>query len=93
MNDYIIINDNNVHESLFKYIINNNIQVNVYEDIQDVYVRMIQGGFCFTLNRDILVDILTDIVYVLNPMPDNRQKIFDVLSQDDIDDDIHDDLM
>ena len=85
------INETNVHETVFKYIQNNNIQVNTYEDMQNVYLGIIQSGCYFILNRDILVDILTDITFILNPTPDNRQKVIDILSQGDINDD--DDVM
>jgi hypothetical protein len=73
---------------LSSFINNHSLQVQTYEDILDVYLSMIRGRYVFTIDRDLLSDMLSDMVYCLNPGDEmNRIRVLDSLVQEDDDED------
>ena len=50
----MIVNINNCHETIINYIEENNIEINNYEDMKNVYVTMIGDHYYFVLERDLI---------------------------------------
>ena len=49
--------------------------MNEVDDIMNVYLSMLRDGYCFVLNREIMLACLVDITYVLNPTNDNMEIV------------------
>jgi hypothetical protein len=78
----------NFASTVSSFINNHSLQVQTYEDILDVYLSMIRGRYVFTIDRDLLSDMLSDMVYCLNPGDEmNRIRVLDSLVQEDDDED------
>ena len=58
--------------------------VETFDDIQDVYLSMLRGRYFFTIERDLIMDMLSDLVYYLNPSDEmNRIRVVDSITPDD----------
>ena len=72
MNEF---NDNNIkvtiencHSHILYFIKNNNIEINNYEeDMKETYLKMLKNNYIFLINKELLSEIMIDIVYRLSP--------------------------
>ena len=88
----MIVNINNCHETIINYIEENNIEINNYEDMKNVYVTMIGDHYYFVLERDLISDILIDLTYLFLPTPINRGRVIGTIDIEDDDNDTDDDI-
>ena len=85
----------NLHEVIPEYIHGNNIIVQNYDDMKEVYLGMLRDRYLFTIDRDILAHSLIDLTYMFAPGDDvNKDNVLDTISleEDDDDDDDEDDI-
>jgi hypothetical protein len=82
----------NFASSISTFINTHSRNVQTYEDILDVYLSMVRGRYVFTIERELLSDMLADMVYCLNPGDEiNRVRVLHSLIQDDDEDEDDDD--
>ena len=84
----MIVNKDNFHEAVLSYIEENGININNYDDTKEVYTRMLRQHYYFTIDRDLISDILVDITYMLSPTNINKGRVIETIDieEDDIDD-------
>tara|TARA_B100001013_G_scaffold169283_1_gene101522 strand:- start:130 stop:528 length:399 start_codon:yes stop_codon:yes gene_type:complete len=76
----------NLHEVIPEYIHGNNIIVQNYDDMKEVYLGMIRDRHLFTIDRDILVHSLIDLTYMFAPGDDvNKDNVLDTITLEDED--------
>ena len=87
--DLKIVKQETVYETIHFYVRQSEISVTNYEDMIDVILTMIKGGYCFLMDREILRDTLETLVFMYEPNDDmNRDRvILQLLDIDDDDDD------
>ena len=89
----MIVNINNCHETIINYIEENNIEINNYEDMKNLYVTMIGDHYYFVLERDLISDILVDLTFVFSSTAINRGRVLGTIDvEDDNDTDDDDDI-
>lgn len=71
----VLIKEDNLHQNVYEYIQTKSINVTTEEHIFDVYMAMIKDGYCFVIDRDIVISCLIDILYVLSPTNDNKELV------------------
>jgi len=77
-----------LYETIHSFITTNEIKVDDYEGMVEVILRMIKGGYCFTMDRDILRDAMECLTYMYAPTDDmNKDRVVQQLCDDDDDDD------
>ena len=82
----------NLHEVIPEYIHGNNIIVQNYDDMKEVFLGMLRDRYLFTIDRDILAHSLIDLTYIFAPGDDvNKDNVLDTISLEDDDDDDDDD--
>ena len=57
----------NVHETILKFISDNDVTVTEYEHMKECVLRMIRERYIFNIGRDRLRDAMEDLTYILNP--------------------------
>ena len=78
----------NLHEVIPEYIHGNNIIVQNYDDMKEVFLGMLRDRYLFTIDRDILAHSLIDLTYIFAPGDDvNKDNVLDTISLEDDDDD------
>ena len=78
----------NLHEVIPEYIHGNNIIVQNYDDMKEVYLGMIRDRHLFTIDRDILVHSLIDLTYMFATGDDvNKDNVLDSITLEDEDED------
>jgi len=88
----IQITAENIHELLPKYIEDNDITINDIENMIETYIKMVKSHYLFTIDRDLLKDILVDLTYMYSPNDDsNKDRVMYHLVGSDSDDDDSDD--
>ena len=81
------VTPDNFATSMLSFIQKNNMIVDEYDDIQNVYLAMLRSRYIFTFDRELLHDMLTDLVYYLKPGSDiNRDRVIESISDIDEDD-------
>ena len=87
----------NLHEVIPEYIHGNNIIIQNYEDMKEVFLGMIRDRHLFTIDRDILAHSLIDLTYMFAPVDDvNKDNVLDTITledEDEGDDEEDDDSM
>ena len=74
----------NLHELIPEYIHNNKTIIQNYDDMKEVYLSMLRDRYLFTLDRDILVNCLTDLTYMFAPGDDlNKDAVLELLDYGD----------
>ena len=82
------VNADNIHTILPKYIEENNIKITDIDSMIETYMHMVKENFLFTLDRDLLKDILVDLTYMYAPNDDsNKDRVLYHLVGSDSDDD------
>ena len=81
----------NLHELIPEYIHNNKTIIQNYDDMKEVYLSMLRDRYLFTLDRDILVNCLTDLTYMFAPGDDlNKDAVLELLDYGDDEDEDED---
>ena len=81
----------NLHELIPEYIHNNKTIIQNYDDMKEVYLSMLRDRYLFTLDRDILVNCLTDLTYMFAPGDDlNKDAVLELLDYGDDEEDDED---
>ena len=92
INDLKMVVQDELHKKIVDFINNNNVIIGTYEDMIEMILTMIRGGYCFNVDRERLRDAMEDITYMCCPEDDmNRDRIVQGLEyegEDDTDDDI-----
>ena len=77
-----------IHEKIPEYIHGNNVIIQNYDDMKEVYLSMLRDRYLFTIDRDILVHSLIDITYMFAPGDDvNKDNVLDTITLEDEDED------
>ena len=88
MNKLKVVKDDLLHESVIKYIEDNEVVIGEYEDMKKMILGMIADGYMFNMERDRLRDAMEDITFMLNPNDDiNKDRVSRGLEYDDEDSD------
>jgi len=82
----------NVHQTIMKFISDNDITVTEYEHMKECILRMIRERYIFNMGRDRLRDAMEDLTYILNPDDEiNKDRVNKGLEYEYSDDEISDD--
>ena len=83
----VVVRSDNLHQNVYEYIQTKEMEVKEVDDIVNVYLSMLRDGYCFVVDREVLMACLVDITYVLNPSNDNMEIVKLNMVGDDDDDD------
>ena len=83
----VVVRSDNLHQNVYEYIQTKEMEVKEVDDIVNVYLSMLRDGYCFVVDREVLMACLVDITYVLNPSNDNMEIVKLNMVGDDEDDD------
>ena len=85
-NEITILTTENVHSEIIKYISENRIYINSYDDMIQVILKMIENKYMFTFDKNLLRSIMEDLTYMYNPNDDiNKDRIIELLEDTDTD--------
>ena len=83
-NEITILTTENVHSEIIKYISENRIYINSYDDMIQVILKMIENKYMFTFDKNLLRSIMEDLTYMYNPNDDiNKDRIMELLEDSD----------
>jgi len=86
--EIVQVNADNIHTILPKYIKDNDIKITDIDSMIETYMNMVKENFLFTLDRDLLKDIIVDLTYMYSPNDDsNKDRVLYHLVGSDSDDD------
>ena len=84
MKDIKVISIDDLHNSITAFINNSKTIIGDYEDMKDLILGMIKGGYMFNMDRDRLRDAMEDITFMLCPDDDaNKDRVERGLEYDD----------
>ena len=84
MKDIQVISIDELHNSITSFINNSKTIIGDYEDMKDLILGMIKGGYMFNMDRDRLRDAMEDITFMLCPDDDaNKDRVERGLEWDD----------
>ena len=84
MKDIQVISIDELHNSITSFINNSKAIIGDYEDMKDLILSMIKGGYMFNMDRDRLRDAMEDITFMLCPDDDaNKDRVERGLEYDD----------
>ena len=84
MKDIQVISIDELHNSITSFIDNSKTIIGDYEDMKDLILGMIKGGYMFNMDRDRLRDAMEDITFMLCPDDDaNKDRVERGLEYDD----------
>ena len=93
MKDIQVISIDELHNSITSFIDNSKTIIGDYEDMKDLILGMIKGGYMFNMDRDRLRDAMEDITFMLCPDDDaNQDRVERGLEYEDSDDEIDDEI-
>ena len=93
MKELKVITIDELHSSIRSFIVDSEKVIGDYEDMKDLILTMIRGGYMFNMDRDRLRDAMEDITFMLCPDDDaNQDRVERGLEyeDDEIDDEIED---
>ena len=67
MEELKIVTVDNLHQSIVSFQKDNEIVISEYEDMKSMVLKMISGGYCFSVDRDRLRDAMEDITFMILP--------------------------
>jgi len=74
----------NYHETIPKYITENEIIISEYDDMTNCVLQMIREGYCFNMDKNLLRGFLEDLTYMFSPNDDkNKDRIVNMLEESD----------
>tara|TARA_B110000858_G_C17751643_1_gene449982 strand:- start:400 stop:711 length:312 start_codon:yes stop_codon:yes gene_type:complete len=82
-----LVNELNFNEQIINFINNNAININTYDDMKNLYLKMLENNFSFILNHELKLHMLIELTYTMCPGEENRNNVLECL---DIDSDVED---
>ena len=71
-----IVSVENMHESIIRFIQENNIIIGEYDDMKECILKMIRARYFFNMDRDRLRDAMEDITFAFCPEDDvNKDRV------------------
>jgi hypothetical protein len=86
-NNITIVKENEFINVMLNFIYNNNHNVTNYDDIKEIYVKMVENGYFFIINLELKIQLLHQLTYFLNNSQENRNNLYEILTLEDNDDD------
>tara|TARA_B100001094_G_scaffold325025_1_gene378658 strand:- start:6533 stop:6847 length:315 start_codon:yes stop_codon:yes gene_type:complete len=79
-NEFKLVTMENMHLIVPKYINDNELIINGYEDMVDVILTMIREKHIFNFDKNILRSFMEDLTYMYSPGDDlNKDRIINML--------------
>ena len=79
-----IIREDTLHETIIKFMEENEVKVGEYDNMKSMVLDMISKGHMFNMERDRLRDAMEDITFMINPNDDvNKDRVSRGLEYDD----------
>tara|TARA_Y100000389_G_C17446966_1_gene512224 strand:- start:1582 stop:2088 length:507 start_codon:yes stop_codon:yes gene_type:complete len=73
----------NLYETIHSFVESNKVIIEDYEGMVNLIIRMIKGGHCFTMDRDILRDAMESLTYMYAPSDDmNKDRLINQFVDD-----------
>ena len=94
MSELKLVSLDNAHLEIPKYITENNLTIETYENMMDVVLSMIRDRYFFNMDKNILRGCLEDLTYMYSSEDDvNKDRVVAMLepSDDEDEDDEEDD--
>lgn len=92
MSELKLVTLDNAHLEIPKYITENNLTIETYENMMDVVLSMIRDRFFFNMDKNILRGCLEDLTYMYSSEDDvNKDRVVAMLEPSDDEDDEEDD--
>jgi len=92
MSELKLVTLDNAHLEIHKYITENNLTIETYENMMDVVLSMIRDRFFFNMDKNILRGCLEDLTYMYSSEDDvNKDRVVAMLEPSDDEDDEEDD--
>ena len=92
MSELKLVTLDNAHLEIPKYITENNLTIETYENMMDVVLSMIRDRFFFNMDKNILRGCLEDLTYMYSSEDDvNKDRVVAMLEPSDDEDDDEDD--
>jgi len=85
LNKYTLVTVNNYHELIPEYISRNNCDINDYEDMKKIIMRMISEGYCFNMDKNLLRGYIEDFTYMFNNDDENYKRVAYILEEEELD--------
>jgi hypothetical protein len=92
-NNIILINEANFHDHVIDFINQRHMEVNDYEDMKRVYVKMLESNYFFVFNHELKIHMLIDLTYSLSQIQENRENVLECLDIHDQDSDSDDETI
>lgn len=89
-NNLTLINEINFHDKVLSFIHHRHMDIQTYEDMKEVYIKMLENNYFFILNPELKLHMMLDLTYNLNQTQENRVPVLDCLDVDDSDDESED---
>ena len=78
----------NLYETIHNFVQKKEMIVDDYESMIEVILAMIKGGYCFSMDRDILRDAMESLTYMYAPSDDlNKDRLVAQFADEEEDDD------
>lgn len=78
----------NLYESIHTFVQKKEMIVEDYDSMIEVILAMIKGGYCFSMDRDILRDAMESLTYMYAPSDDmNKDRLVQQFADEEEDDD------
>ena len=92
MTDLKLITLDNAHLEIPKYITENNLTIETYENMMNVVLSMIRDRYFFNMDKNILRGCLEDLTYMYSSEDDvNKDRVVAMLEPSDDEDEDEDD--
>lgn len=86
--DYKVINQENLHIEIHKYIKDQDLKIESFEDMKEIVITMMKEKICFNIERERLRECMEDITFQLLPNDENKGRILEGLEYEDEGDDL-----
>ncbi len=78
------VTSDELYETIHNFVIQSGGTVEDYEGMVEIVLKMIQAGYCFTVDRDTLRDAMECLTYMYCPSDDmNRDRVVQQLVDED----------
>jgi len=82
------VTSDELYDTIHNFVKQSGETVEDYEGMVEVVLKMIQGGYCFTMDRDTLRDAMECLTFMYCPSDDmNRDRVVQQLVDEDEDED------
>ena len=81
MSELKLVTLDNAHLEIPKYITENNLTIETYENMMDVVLSMIRDRFFFNMDKNILRGCLEDLTYMYSSEDDVNKAVDKIVSE------------